>query len=151
MQEAAVIGGAGTDASRSSHGFAVRSVADRPGARPGHYTGGSPCPRLHLSPAPTSRSDFASTPERLASQLIAFANDLPSNDAAREWRERCRARFARPRSREGQMVIFTEPLRFLDGAEHRVLRFEGGSRFRSREGALYRVPSWSTLDYRLRS
>lgn len=69
---------------------------------------------------------------------------------ALDWRRRCRANLARGRARKGQTVVFAEPLRFLDGAEHRVLTYLGGSRFRSREGALYRVPSWSTLSYRLR-
>ena len=73
----------------------------------------------------------------------------PSNEAARQWRARCRARLARPRPRKGQTVVFSEPLCFLDGSEHHVLVFEGGSRFRSREGALYSVPSWSGLEYRL--
>lgn len=74
----------------------------------------------------------------------------PSNEHAREWRRRCRARLSRSRPSRGQTVVFAEPLRFLDGAEHRVLRFDGGSRFRSREGALYTVPSWSGMDYTLR-
>lgn len=74
----------------------------------------------------------------------------PANEAARQWRARCRARLAHPRPRPGQKVAFATPLRFFDGAEHRVLTYLGGSRFRSREGALYSVPNWSRLDYALR-
>lgn len=73
-----------------------------------------------------------------------------SDEHALDWRRRCRARLARGCPHKGQTVIFAAPLRFLNGAEHRVLTYEGGSRFRSREGALYRVPFWSTLEYRLR-
>jgi hypothetical protein len=74
----------------------------------------------------------------------------PSNEHARDWRRRCRERLARPRPRKSQTVVFAEPLAFLDGAEHRVLVYEGGSRFRSREGALYSVPRWSELKYSVR-
>lgn len=83
-------------------------------------------------------------PERILDLLSE-----PANEEARRWRARCRARLARPRPRPGQTVIFSEPLCFLDGFEHHVLIYEGGSRFRSREGARYRVPCWSDLDYRL--
>lgn len=74
----------------------------------------------------------------------------PSNEWAREWRERCRARLARGRPKKEQTVVFAEPLHFEDGAEHRLLTYLGGSRFRSHEGAIYHVPSWWTLDYWLR-
>jgi hypothetical protein len=74
----------------------------------------------------------------------------PSNDHAREWRQRCRARIERGRPKPGQKVAFAEPLEFVDGTEHRILTFVGGSRFRSHEGALYRIPSWWRRDYELR-
>lgn len=74
----------------------------------------------------------------------------PSNEHALKWRRRCRAHLARGRPRKGQTVVFAESLHFLDGAEHRILTYVGGSRFRSREGVLYRVPSWSTREYSLR-
>jgi hypothetical protein len=75
----------------------------------------------------------------------------PSNEHAREWRKRCRARLARGRPKPGQKVAFEEPIGFVDGTEHRVLTFVGGSQFRSQEGALYRIPSWKGRDYRLRA
>lgn len=75
----------------------------------------------------------------------------PSNEWAREWRERCRARLARGRPKEGQTVVFDEPIHFVDGAEHRFLTFLGGSRFRSHAGTDYRVSAWWKRSYRLRT
>lgn len=72
-----------------------------------------------------------------------------SNECARRWRERCRARLARGRPRKGQKVVFETPICFSDGSQHRCLTFEGGSRFRSDDGVLYIVGSWSSLDYQL--
>jgi hypothetical protein len=85
-------------------------------------------------------------PARILDLLTA-----PSNDHARDWRERCRARLARGRPKKEQSVVFAEPLHFEDGAEHRLLTYLGGSRFRSREGVQYHVPSWWALDYWLRT
>ena len=45
-------------------------------------------------------------PERILDQLTE-----PSNQHAREWRQRCRARLAGPRPRQGQTVIFVRPRR----------------------------------------
>jgi hypothetical protein len=75
----------------------------------------------------------------------------PSNDYARNWRERCRARIARGRPRRGQKVAFEHPIGFTDGTEHRVLTFVSRSRFRSQEGALYVIPDWRTRSYELRA
>jgi len=75
----------------------------------------------------------------------------PSNEYAREWRQRCRARLARPRPRPGQVVVFSSPLHFTDGTEHNALAYLRRSRFRDPEsGREYHVPSWARLDYRLR-
>lgn len=57
----------------------------------------------------------------------------PSNEHAREWRERCRARLAKPTSRPGQTVIFKERVKFTNGDEPRTLIFLGGSRRRLRK------------------
>jgi hypothetical protein len=84
-------------------------------------------------------------PERILDLLSE-----PSDEWAREWRQRCRARIERGRPSRGQTVVFKKPLEFTDGTEHRVLTFIAGSRFRSQGGALYHVPSWWTLDYELR-
>jgi hypothetical protein len=74
----------------------------------------------------------------------------PSNEHAREWRERCRARLAKPRPRPGQTVVFCERVRFTNGDEYRSLIFQGGSRFRSTAGRLYHVPSWQEREYTVR-
>ncbi len=71
----------------------------------------------------------------------------PSNEYAREWRKRCRARLARGRPKPAQKVAFEEPIGFVDGTEDRVLTFAGGSRFRSKrerftEFLLGRPPAW---------
>jgi hypothetical protein len=71
----------------------------------------------------------------------------PSNDHARQWRERCRARIAQPRPRKGQTVVFAKPLQFTNGDEYRTLIFQGGSRFCSADGTLYHVPSWQEREY----
>jgi hypothetical protein len=46
-----------------------------------------------------------------------------TGDYAFAWRERCRAATARraavPKLRDGDLVVFTEPIRFTDGSEHR--------------------------------
>jgi hypothetical protein len=84
-------------------------------------------------------------PERILDLLTD-----PSNDYAQQWRSRCRARIERGRPKPGQAVAFAEPLKFLDGTEHRVLIFVKGSRFKSHDGAHYHVPSWWTLDYEVR-
>ncbi|MFI4993114.1 MAG: DUF6927 domain-containing protein [Solirubrobacterales bacterium] len=81
-------------------------------------------------------------PARILDQLTE-----PSNNNAREWRKRCRARLARPHPRLGQKVIFVKPLRFTNGDVHGALTFQGGSRFRSADGTLYHIRSWRELDY----
>jgi hypothetical protein len=74
----------------------------------------------------------------------------PSNEYAREWRERCRARLAKPKPRPGQTVIFKERVKFTNGDELRTLIFQGGSRFRSPAGRVYHIRSWRDRDYTLR-
>lgn len=81
-------------------------------------------------------------PERILDQLTD-----PTNEHAHDWRRRCRIRIERGRPTRGQTVTFKEPVKFIDGTEHRVLTFVSGSRFRSRDGALYHIRSWWTLDY----
>lgn len=81
-------------------------------------------------------------PERILDRLTE-----PANEFARDWRRRCRARIERGRPKPGQTVAFKQPLKFIDGTEHRLLIFVKGSRFRSPDGGLYYVRSWRTLDY----
>lgn len=98
----------------------------------------------------TISEDMGPAEDRCPARILDLLSE-PSCDYAREWRERCRARIARGRPRRGQKVAFERPLSFTDGSEHRVLTFVGGSRFRSQEGDLYRIPSWQALNYRLRA
>lgn len=84
-------------------------------------------------------------PERILDLLTE-----PSNEWAQDWRNRCRTRIDRGRPKPGQSVVFAEPLKFLDGTEHRTLIFVKGSRFKSRDGARYHVPSWWALDFKVR-
>lgn len=74
----------------------------------------------------------------------------PTNEYARQWRERCRARLAKPTPRPGQTVIFKERVKFTNGDELRTLIFQGGSRFRSPASRVYHIRSWRELDYTLR-
>jgi hypothetical protein len=74
----------------------------------------------------------------------------PSNEYAREWRERCRERLANPTPRPGQTVIFTERVKFANGVELRTRIFHSGSRFRSPAGRVYHIRSWRERDYTLR-
>ncbi len=85
-------------------------------------------------------------PARILDQLTE-----PSNQYARKWRQRCRARLARPRPRKGQKVVFAKLLEFANGDAHSTLSFQGGSQFCSADGTLYRVRSWRELDYSVES
>ena len=90
--------------------------------------------------------DMGPAEDRAPARILDLLTE-PSNDHARQWRERCRARLAQPRPRKGQTVVFAKPLSFTNGEVHHTLIFQGGSRFHSADGRLYRVPSWSQLDY----
>jgi hypothetical protein len=90
--------------------------------------------------------DMGPAEDRCPARILAQLTE-PSNDNAREWRKRCRARLGKPLPRRGQTVIFIETLQFTNGDEHRTLTFQGGSRFRSADGKLYHVRSWRGLDY----
>lgn len=80
-------------------------------------------------------------PPRILAQLTT-----PSNELARAWRGRCRARLARPRPRRGDVVMFARAIEFTDGSRHSRLTYRGGSRF-SVDGHGYYVPKWSGLEY----
>jgi hypothetical protein len=74
----------------------------------------------------------------------------PSNEHARQWRERCRARLAAPRAQKGQTVVFTDPLTFTNDQVHDTFTFQGGSRFRASNGLLCHIRRWQELDYSVR-
>jgi hypothetical protein len=71
----------------------------------------------------------------------------PSNDWAREWRGRCRARLAKPRPRKGQTVAFAKPLTFTNRETHSSFTYQGGSRFRAENGCECRIRCWQELDF----
>jgi hypothetical protein len=74
----------------------------------------------------------------------------PSNDHARRWRERCRARLAKPLPRKGQTVVFAEALTFTNDEVHATFTYEGGSRFCAANGPLCRIRCWQELDFIVR-
>ncbi|MBA3807299.1 MAG: hypothetical protein H0X28_02720 [Solirubrobacterales bacterium] len=71
----------------------------------------------------------------------------PSNDYARQWRERCRARLARPRPRKGQTVVFTEAVTFTNEETHSTFTYQGGSRFRAENGCQCHIHCWQELEF----
>ena len=81
-------------------------------------------------------------PARILDQLTE-----PTNQHAREWRQRCRQWLAKPRPRQGEKVVFVKPLQFSNGDTQSILTFQGGSRFCSADGTQYQVRSWRDLDY----
>jgi hypothetical protein len=90
--------------------------------------------------------DMGPVEDRCPAHILDLLTE-PSNDHARQWRERCRARLAKPQPRPGQTVVFSKRLWFSNGDGQCTLIFQGGSRFRSSDGTLYHVPSWRERDY----
>jgi uncharacterized protein DUF6927 len=81
-------------------------------------------------------------PARILDLLTA-----PSNDWARAWRERCRARLSKPRPRDGQTVTFTKALTFTNGESHSTFTYRGGSRFRADNGCDCHIRCWQELEF----
>ena len=71
----------------------------------------------------------------------------PSNDHARQWRERCRARLAQPRPRKGQTVVFMQALTFTNDETHGTFTYHGGSRFRTITGCECHIRRWQELQF----
>jgi hypothetical protein len=90
--------------------------------------------------------DMGPAEDRYPARILDRLSE-PSNDYAREWRERCRARIARPLPRPGETVIFANELTFVNGEVHRRLVYEGGSRFRASSGAQFRIVGWRDLSF----
>ena len=81
-----------------------------------------------------------------------------ASEYANAWRERCRAAIAKraavPKLRDGDLVVFTEPIRFTDGSEHRRMkvvvnpRRPRAVRFRPPGGGgLYRIGGMERLAF----
>jgi hypothetical protein len=100
-----------------------------------------------LSTKPVSE-DMGPAEDACPARILDLLTE-PTNEYAREWRERCRARLARGRPRRGQLVTFASPLKFTDGSEHKSLTYLSGSRFRDPDGRQYHVQSWSRLDFQI--
>lgn len=72
-----------------------------------------------------------------------------NSEYANQWRERCRARLAKPKPKPGQTVRFARPFNFTNGESHDTLTFEKGSRFRTPTGTLVHVTKWRENSYEI--
>ena len=90
--------------------------------------------------------DMGPVQDRAPARILDLLS-APSNDHARQWRERCRARLERPLPRKGQTVVFAEELQFTNGEAHSTFAYQGGSRFRTANGCDCRIRCWHELDF----
>jgi hypothetical protein len=90
--------------------------------------------------------DMGPAEDRCPARILDLLTE-PSNDWARQWRERCRARLAKPRPRKGQTVGFAKPLTFTNGQTHSSFTYQGGSRFRAETGCECHIRCWQELDF----
>lgn len=90
--------------------------------------------------------DMGPAEDRCPARILDLLTE-PSNEYARQWRERCRARLARPRPRKGQTVVFAKPLTFTNDEVHDTFAYQGGSRFRAANGCLCHIRSWQELEF----
>lgn len=83
--------------------------------------------------------------ESKAPARVLDALSPTTSEYATEWRERCRANLARkaarPKVREGDVVRFTMPLTFTNGAEHDTFTYRGGSLFVA-DGFRFTITKW---------
>lgn len=93
--------------------------------------------------------DMGPAEDRCPARILDLLS-TPSNDHAREWRERCRTRLATPLPRKGQSVVFADPLTFTNAEVHRTFTYEGGSRFRAANGCVCHIRNWRELHFSLR-
>jgi hypothetical protein len=90
--------------------------------------------------------DMGPVEDRCPARILDLLSE-PSNEYARQWRERCRARLARALPRKGQTIAFVEPITFTNDEQHRTFVYEGGSRFRATNGLLVHIRCWRDLDF----
>ena len=90
--------------------------------------------------------DMGPAEDRCPARILNLLTE-PSNDHARQWRERCRARLAQPRPRKGQTVVFTKALTFTNDEAHSTFTYQGGSRFRAGNGCLCHIRCWPELQF----
>jgi hypothetical protein len=89
--------------------------------------------------------DMGPAEDRCPSRILDLLT-APSNEYARQWRQRCRARAAKPSPLKGQTVAFAEELAFTNGEAHRKFVYEGGSRFRTTSGVRCHIKNWRELE-----
>jgi hypothetical protein len=75
---------------------------------------------------------------------------------ANEWRQSCRARWAKPKPRAGQTLVLASPLKFSDGetlTRFRLVEIVRRNRkrlvYRGENGGYYRLPNLRDLEYTL--
>ena len=90
--------------------------------------------------------DMGPVEDRCPERILDLLGE-PSNDRARQWRERCRARLAKPLPREGQTVAFAKALAFTNGEAHSTFTYQGGSRFRAGNGCVCHIRCWQELQF----
>jgi hypothetical protein len=90
--------------------------------------------------------DMGPAEDRCPARILDLLTE-PSNDHARQWRERCRARLAQPRPRKGQTVVFTKALTFTNDEAHSTFTYQGGSRFRTITGCECHIRCWQELQF----
>ena len=90
--------------------------------------------------------DMGPAEDRCPARILALLT-APSNDWARKWRERCRARLVKPRPRKGQTVAFAKPITFTNGETYNTFTYQGGSRFRAGNGCECRIRCWQECDF----
>jgi hypothetical protein len=90
--------------------------------------------------------DMGPAEDRCSRRILDLLTE-PSNDHAREWRERCRARLATPRPRKGQTVAFAKALTFTNGEAHSRFTYQGGARFRAGNGCVCHIRCWQELQF----
>lgn len=90
--------------------------------------------------------DMGPAEDRCPARILDVLS-APSNDWARAWRERCRARLSKPRPRDGQTVNFAQPLTFTNGESHSTFTYRRGSRFHTDNGCVCHIRCWQELEF----
>jgi hypothetical protein len=90
--------------------------------------------------------DMGPVEDRAPRRILDLLTE-PSNDHARQWRERCRARLAKRCPRKGQTVAFAKAITFTNGEAHSTFTYQGGSRFRTGNGCVCHIRCWQELQF----
>ena len=90
--------------------------------------------------------DMGPAEDRCPARILDVLTE-PSNEYARQWRERCRTRLARPMPHKGQAVVFAAPLTFTNDEVYNTFVYEGGSRFRTVGGTRCHIRCWQDMSF----